>query len=398
MEATEPAGGAPVMSGVNSDFSTQDVSVRWLFLPPFTALATIVVVNLLSGDVRVPVDPALWGLTGLLFVILTVLYGIFIHQRFFSGLLPAQFIAQGLLLSPLSLHAGARMLQWVGVTMTVCGAVVLTALYYRRSRVVFHGAGGETAAELSSLPLPLAMTDGEGTILFASDALLRITGMRRERLERQKITFLLPLDRESVELAGKTWRILQTPMEGGKHCFRLEEVQESPVVVTLSSNFESDDAFIDPATTLFTRTYAVKSVTRELYRTRRYQRPMSAVLLRMVFTPGGGEMEQPEKEDEIFNAWCRFVRANIRASDISCLVGPRDVLVAMPETSPDMAREVAGKLASFDSRLQELTEGFTGGISLYDGVAFFGSASGDVDFDGFMKKLDDALQGAMNEE
>jgi two-component system cell cycle response regulator len=276
--------------------------------------------------------------------------------------------------------------------MTACGAVVLVAQYYRRSAFQRTLAISVSTPELAALPLPFAVTNGAGTVLSVSDALLRLTGRTREQTEGRTVASLLPPDRESVELGGKTWRIQQSPMEDGRYCFRLEERQDTPAMVTLSPNFEDDASFIDPETSLFTRTYAVKSVAGELYRARRYQRPMSAALLRMVFTPRAGKREQPETEDKIFSAWCRFIHANIRISDISCLVGPRDVLVAMPETPLNMAREVAGKLASFEVPLQKMMEGFGENVTVYDGVAFFDSSSGDIDFDEFMKRLDEALR------
>ncbi|MDR3264975.1 MAG: hypothetical protein LBT15_03090 [Synergistaceae bacterium] len=384
------------MSASGYDDSAQAVSVRWLFLPPFTALLTIIVASALGSEARVPVDPALWGLTGLLFVILTILYAIFIQQEFFRGLFPVQLIAQGLLLSPLSLHVGARMLQWVGVTMTVCGAVVLVTLYYRRSQAPLPAANvSAEPGELSALPLPFAITDKEGTILSVSDDLLRMTNRKREQAEGQTITFLLPIDSESVVLDGKTWRVLQSPItprspaEGERYCFRLEEAQEA-VAVTPPAN-PGENAFIDPTTSLYTQAYAVRCVTVELYRSRRYQRPIAATLLRMLFSYPDIVKEQPAKEDEVFNAWCRFVRSSIRTSDVPCLVGPRDVLVAMPETTLEMAREVAGKLASFETALHPLTGEFPGTISVYDGTVFFGSSSLDLDFDSFMKKLDETL-------
>ena len=380
------------------------ISIRWFFLPPFTALPMIIIANVLSSGHPVSVDAALWGLVGLLFIVLTVLYGIFIRQDFSIGLLPVQLIAQGLLLCPLALHLGARMLQWVGVTMTVCGAVVLVVLYYRTRFTPAYlppdVLSPSSDSVLSALPLPFAVTDGEGNILSVSDALLKIAAQTREKVEGEKITLLLPLDKEFFTLAGKEWKILQSPMkkaegaEGDRYYFQLEEVSDAQVAVTLPSRSEGELNFVDPATTLYARFFAIKRVNEELYRIRRYQRWMSATLLRMTFTYSGAD-ESPSKEDSIFNAYCRFIRSNTREADISCLVGPRDVLVVMPETPLEAAREVASKLADFALSIQDQLAGFNGDVAVRDGTVFFGTALGSLSFDEFLNKLDEALEAGV---
>ena len=77
--------------------------MKWLFLPPVVAIPTILIVRSLGSPAASgPVDASLWGLTGLLFVVLTALYALFILQGAKGGYIPVQLIAQGMLLCPLS--------------------------------------------------------------------------------------------------------------------------------------------------------------------------------------------------------------------------------------------------------------------------------------------------------
>jgi GGDEF domain-containing protein len=371
-----------VMNDAPPNLLHLNISARWFFLPPFIALFTVAITALFSSDTSIPVDDAIWGLVGLLFVILTVLYGIFIRKNFSKGLFSVQLIAQGLLLCPLSLRFGARMFQWLGVTMAICGAVVLVVVYYRSHTALTNLASVMAPFALDRLPSPCVLTDGEGNILSISDALLRLTQQPRMTAIGGKITLFLPLDKEIMDMGGKKWQIFQVPMRDGTYYFQLEEIRDTASTPPL--RVEGESALVDAATSLYTRPYAVKRVEEELYRIRRYQRWMSAVLLRMVFQ--GNNM--PGKEDAIFNAYCKFIRSNTRAADISCLAGPRDILVVLPETQLDKAEEMVGRLVDFVPHIQEQLADFDGAAEIQERVAFWGSPSEDTLFNQILEKLD----------
>ncbi|MDR1648862.1 MAG: hypothetical protein LBR71_01255 [Synergistaceae bacterium] len=369
--------------------SIADFSVQWFFLPPFTAIGTVALVSLFSGNRSVSVDAAIWGLTGLLFIILTILYGIFIRRDFYKGLLPVQLVAQGLLLCPLSLQMGAQMFQWVGVIMAVCGTVALVLLYHRSLTAfvsVLQTVG--TSRELDTLPIPFAITDEEGNIISVSDTLLQMTKQSREAALGDKITLLVPLDGEAVNLAGKEWKLIQSRMPDNRYYFQLEEAQ-SPIFAPIPLTAGGDVEAVDPATTLHSRAYAARTTSEELYRVRRYKRWMSVALLRMVFHGAN----PPEKEDEIFNAYGRFVKEGIRETDSASLVDARDIYVLMPETPLDGARVAVSKLTDFAPHLQEQLKGLNGSVDVLDKLLFFDptSTTSEIVFEEIMKKMNNAL-------
>jgi hypothetical protein len=366
-----------VSFSVSEDFS------RWFFMPPFVAIVTVGVVAAFSGGTSVPVDPAIWGLAGLMFITLTVLYGSFIWRGFYKGLLPAQLVAQGLLLCPLSLRMGARMLQWLGVTMTICGSVVLLVFYCRHHASPRAGReGGAPLTELDALPVPFAITDGAGSILSVSDSLLQMTQQTRETSEGKSISQLLPIDQETVTLNGKPWKIVQFPLRDGRFYFQLEDV---PTVIVSSQPAEE---FVDPNTMLHSRAYAIRRLSEELSRIRRYKRWMSAALLRAVFRG----TSDPAQEERIFNAYCHYVHGATRGTDIACTIGPKEILVLMPETQLDQARVAVSKLTDFAPYIEGELIGLDGAVELQDGVLFLGTASGDFSFEQILEQLNEDLE------
>ena len=69
--------------------------LKWLTLPPIVAIGTVAVTRTMASVLTSEsVNPAVWMLTVLLFVILTALYGMFITYGFNAGLLPLQLLAQ----------------------------------------------------------------------------------------------------------------------------------------------------------------------------------------------------------------------------------------------------------------------------------------------------------------
>jgi len=377
------------MDQTKSNLITLDFSMRWLFIPPVTAIFTITLTTLFSSGVAVPVDPAIWGLVGLMFVLLTVLYGIFIKQYFFAGLLPVQMIAQGILLCPLSLRMGAAALSWIGVTLAICGAVILVALYYHSRANLLTAEAPKS--ELTTLPLPFMITDANGYIISASDFLLQLLQKSESDVKGEKIDELLPFDKETANIGGREWRVLQSPMEDGTQYFQLEEARE--ISVTLQANTGSDDVFVDTATSLYQQSYAIKRVEEELYRIYRYKRWMSAALLCVNFPENENSSSfDSKKERDIFNDYCRFVNSNTRETDISCLVAPHDILIAMPETSLEGAQAIVSKLLDFPAHIQEKIKELECSMDVLERTVFFNASSGVLDFDRLMGKLDEAMK------
>jgi hypothetical protein len=382
-------------AGVNrnsaADSVIPDFSVQWMFLPPFVAVVTIGAAGVFSiSTSAVPVDAAIWGLTGLLFGVLSILYGIFIRRGFYKGLFPVQLLAQGFLLCPVSLSMGARMLQWVGVTMAVCGTVMLVFTYCRS--VILSAplpAEDASALKVDTLPIPFAVADKEGTVVFVSDTLLRMTKHSREAVMGRSVAQLIPLTDEPIKLEEKEWKLAHSLMPDGSYYLQLEEMQ-APQPAPVPA--EAGAGGIAPPGPLPGQAQAESRTAEEMYRVRRYKRWVSIALLRVNIR---GDIP-PEKSDELFNAYCRFVGENIRETDSACVVGPRDIYVLMPETKLDGARVALSKLNDFAPHMTEELQEFTGAFEILDKAIFLSASSGEVAFEEIMARLKNTLNEPEN--
>ena len=61
--------------------------MRWITFPPVVAVLTIKLARTMGGgSVAGEVDLAIWGLVWLLFIVMSILYGMFINFGFTMGL------------------------------------------------------------------------------------------------------------------------------------------------------------------------------------------------------------------------------------------------------------------------------------------------------------------------
>ena len=323
--------------------------LKWITLPPIVAIATVSLVrSLASVSAAAAVDPALWMLTALLFLVVTAFYGLFIIHNFNLGLLPLQLVAQGVLMCPLALSLGARMFSWVGVTMAVCGAVVLAALYHRAQELSLEAPAPAPAVPAPNaallIPVAFAITDETGTIINVSNAMLAAAALSRDKVLGQSITVLLTPGEDTAEIEGRTWRVTQVPMDDDCYYFQIDEQTESSEAAPepdASPAASDGGGLIDPVTRLQPFRYAMSRLDEELYRVGRFGHPLSVTLLRLAFPE---DAEADGSAQEAFNAYCALLRENLRISDTAACSGGRDVLVALPECIGDPASAVIDKL------------------------------------------------------
>lgn len=351
--------------------------LKWLTLPPIIAIGTVAMTRTMASTLAAEnVNPAIWMLTVLLFVILTALYGMFITYDFNAGLLPLQLLAQGLLICPLSLSMGARMFAWVGVTMAICGAVVLATLYNRVQAMLSEAPAAKQSEEAPPpaallIPVAYAITDGEGTIINASNAMLATAALSRDKVLGQSITVLLTPGEDTAEIGGKTWQVTQIPMDGDCYYFQIDEPRADA-----ASSFDAAAAsragggLFDPVTHLHTFQYAMSRLDEELYRTGRYERPLSAALLRFALPP---DLEEGGAAQDAFNAYCSLVGDNLRLSDTAASPEAWDILLVLPECPKELVETVIGKLLALAPSLHEAHPMFEKATPLYVSLSLTGT-------------------------
>ena len=320
-------------------------ALKWLSVPPVVLLLTLVLPRFLgSPEDAVFVDRSFWAMAVLLFIVFTVLYGLFIIHGFDSGLLPLQCVLQGMMLCPLALSSGARMVEWLGVIMATGGAVALVSAYHQDQMQYVLGAAHKAREAESNIPVPFAITDNSGNIINLSNTMLDVSGLSRTEVDGQSIGLILTPGEETVELKGRKWDIVQKPMEGDRFYFQLEEpkmeLTPSPAPTTTDA-----DPFVDSGTGLNTFRYVMTRLNEELYRLKRYGSPLTVFLLRIVL-PG------TEEESRVpFISFCGLLKKNLRELDFATNTKGTDVLIALPECRAASAESVLRRILSLINSL-----------------------------------------------
>ncbi|GHV37483.1 hypothetical protein FACS1894187_14320 [Synergistales bacterium] len=368
------------------------ISAQWLFIPPVVGVVTFMAVITFASGAVVSVHSSIWGLTGLLFMTMTILYVLFMNRGFDKGLLPTQVIAQGLLICPLALRVGASFVEWLGVTMVICGSAVLLIFYHHARHYGGYALGksnenkspNNLSDDIDSLPLPVAFADSEGDVLTVSDVFLQITGLSRRDVLGYPVTVLTPIDREIVRIKGKEWKLLQTALPSDKYCFCLEEI-----ITAATPQVAIAGDLVDPETTLFAAPVAARRTNKELYRVSRYKRSISAALIRIIFD----DTDSPEAQKEVFNEYCRYIKKSVRESDTASAVNSRDIYLLLPETKLEGANMVTSKLVDITTS-PEMREAFLKLTTLpkfLDKALFFGPPANDISFNDILSRLTSSL-------
>lgn len=336
--------------------------LKWITLPPVVAIATIMMARGMGvGQVVGEIDLAIWGLVWLLFIVISVLYGLFIMHGFTLGLPSLQALAQGIILCPIAIMYGARMFQWLGVILAVCGAAALVVAYNQteteRNKVVVL----EVEDDLKQLPVNFAITDETGAILNMTESMLEVLGISRLGMIGKNISDWFSPVSKTVELNGKIWDIKRIAIDDGRRFY----FEVNPKGLTSGEEPSQENTapsgaalmFMDPDTQLHTYTYGFARISDELYRAGRYSRAVTAVMLRLVF-PQLLPNDDMEKYIRPFRAYCARVMKDIRQSDTAIQTGESQILVVLSECPYQMAENVIARLTAITNALVPTFEEF----------------------------------------
>ena len=339
--------------------------MKWITFPPVVAILTIMIARSFGeGSIVMSLDLSIWGLVWLLFIILSVLYGMFIRYGFMMGLIPLQAVAQGIILCPIAIIYGARMFQWLGVLLAVCGAAALLVAYNQeeseRKKVVVL----EVEDDLKQLPVNFAITDETGAILNLTNDMLEVLGISRINMIGKNISEWFSPVSKTAEIGGKIWDIKRIGLENGKRFyFELTPKGLSSGEANADESGEHGAGsrepvqFIDSDTQLHTFTYGFARISDELYRVGRYSRAVSAVMLRLVF-PQLLPNDDMEKYVRPFRAYCARVKKDLRQSDTAIQTGEFQFLIVLSECPYQMVENVIERLASITNALVPTFEEF----------------------------------------
>ena len=330
----------------------QNNLLKWITFPPVISIATIMLARSMGeGTIVGGVDLSVWALVWLLFIILSILYGMFIMNGFNIGLISLQALAQGIILCPMSIAYGARMFQWLGVLLAVCGAAALVVSYNQAEAEKRVVVVKEVENDMRRLPLNFVITNETGAILNLTESMLEILGLSLPDVMGKNISDWFSPVAKTAELHEKIWDIKRKSVDNGRRFyFELnqkglpvgEEGAETPEAPTGPSE---PTAFVDPDTTLHTYSYGFARINDELYRLGRYGHSVSALMVRVVF-PSLLPDDDMDKYIRPFRAYCARVKSDLRQTDTVIQTGEFQILIVLSESDSRDAETVAERLVA----------------------------------------------------
>ena len=340
----------------------QNNFLKWITIPPVIAIGTIMVARAMGeGSIVGEVDLAIWGLVWLLFIILSVLYGLFIVNGFSIGLIPLQALAQGIILCPMSIVYGAKMFQWLGVVIAVCGSAALVVSYNQAEAERNKVVPVETENDVKQIPLNFIITDDTGAILNISESMLKILGMERiDTIGKNVSEWFSPVSK-TAEINEKVWDVKRKGYDNGKNFYfelnpkGLPTAEESTEEIGNGGGGQVE--FFDSDTQLHSYRYGLTRISDELYRAGRYNHPVSAIMIRIVF-PQLLPTDDMEKYIRPFRAYCARVIKDLRQSDTAIQTGESQLLVVLSECPYQMVDSVAERLMAIVNALCPTFEEF----------------------------------------
>ncbi len=333
---------------------------KWITVPPVVAIFTIMLARGMGvGNVVGEVDLAIWGLVWLLFIVMSVLYGLFIVHGFNIGLISLQALAQGVLLCPMAITYGARMFQWLGVIIAVCGGAALLVAYNQTEAERNKVLTVEVEDDVKRIPSNFAITDDTGAILNLTDDMLEVLGITRAGYIGKNISDWFSPVSKTAEINGKLWDIERKSIEDGRRFYF--ELRPKGLPTGSESEGQSESAgpaeFTDPDTQLHTYRYGLMRIADELYRAGRYNHPVSAFMIRIVF-PQLLPDDDMEKYVRPFRAYCARVRKDIRQTDTVIQAGEFQIIAVMSECPYQMVESIIERLTSVVNALVPTFEEF----------------------------------------
>ena len=337
----------------------QNNFLKWITVPPVVAIFTIMLARAMGvGNIVGEVDIAIWGLVWLLFIVMSVLYGLFIVNGFNVGLISLQALAQGVLLCPMSITYGARMFQWLGVIIAVCGAAALVVAYNQAEGERRKIIPVEPENDVKKIPAKFAITDDTGAILNLTDDMLEVLGINRLASVGKNISEWFSPVSTTAEINGKIWDIERKSIDDGKRFYFELKPKGLPTSNGDNQNESSGPAeFIDSDTQLHTYNYGMARISDELYRAGRYNHPVSAFMIRIVF-PQLLPDDDMEKYVRPFRAYCARVMKDTRQTDTVIQAGEFQIIAVLSECPYQMVESIIERLTSIVNALCPTFEEF----------------------------------------
>ena len=370
----------------------------WITLPPFVSLPIALVLFIIGGQSSpVSIGVSFWALLLIVYFILCGAYAAAIQKGLFRLLTSLQLLTQGLIATAVSLESGTLpIIPWTGVLAAATGSIILLHAFLRGGSIVKAGdspfeseweAPPPTGPSSVNIPLPTVTTDSKGVIVEANEAFSALVG--QETPPGSPVTdFFIPGE-TTATFNGRQFSVFQAPV-GGLFFFAF---MEYPSERRGGGGGKNSVALRDQHSGLYSRQYADIRIPEELSRASRYRRWLSGVLLAVQYTYSPGQNYQEDQEKSFFQALSAFILQNIRGSDVAFNMDGGKILILLPETPQQGAKEVSLKLKDLPEPLLELIDSAPFTVAVDYGFLYY-SGNYSMNQDQFLEKINESLKGA----
>ncbi|MDF1607095.1 PleD family two-component system response regulator [Hoeflea sp. YIM 152468] len=155
-------------------------------------------------------------------------------------------------------------------------------------------------------------------------------------------------------------------------------------------------AVTDALTGLNNRRFLDTHLATLVDRSKRRDRPLSVLITDIDFFKAINDSHGHEGGDDVLREFARRIRGAVRGADLACRYGGEEFVVVMPDTTADIAAQVAERLrdAVAGTPFNISATGFAASVTTSVGIATL--KSGDEGADSLMRRADGALYEAKN--
>lgn len=130
----------------------------------------------------------------------------------------------------------------------------------------------------------------------------------------------------------------------------------------------------DELTKLSLRRFFNENLSQEIYRSKRFNLMLSLIIIDIDYFKGINDTYGHLLGDEALKAVSEVIRSSLRQTDMPCRYGGDEILIMLPRTSGEEAKNIAKRLSEKVSKIK-LHEGLTGGekikLSISQGISVF---------------------------
>jgi PAS domain S-box-containing protein len=292
-------------------------------------------------------------------------------------------LAQGLLLSVMSMQFGVTFMSWIGLVLFLTGLVQV--FFYATRRSAYESApqatnpdDGESVFKrvdslIEKLALPMCYTDNKGIIAGATASFCEAVGHSAEDIMGEVISDVLPMDSDEAVLDSGKWWIAQE-QEGARHYFSLRPTSDGKPAQAPAPDAPGGVAIYDKATGLYTDEYRKIRGPEEVSRAQRYKRPLSGILLALTFEPSVDVKLTKEQEYMLDNAFKTKVQSALRTTDCGFLMADGRTQLLLPETPQAGTKTLLSRIITlpqdiFDEAIRTaINPRVKGGMFFYNGA------------------------------